>query len=63
MTGIPDDFTGVGAVLDLMCKISRIKPEASQMYWMIGERRENGSLDLTINDDSTFYQFNILSHK
>ena len=51
LAGIPDDYVEVGMDLDLNCTISRIKPAAAEMYWMIGERKENGSVDATLNGD------------
>ena len=62
LTGIPDDYVEVGTDLQLMCTVSRIKPEAAEMFWMIGERRENGSLTITTNDDGTFSETNVVIH-
>ena len=62
LVGITDDHVEVGTDLNLRCTISRLKPEASQMYWMIGEHRENGSVVSTNNGDSTFSQLNILRY-
>ena len=64
LTGIPRDYVEVGTDLDLNYTINRMKPESAEMYWMVGERKENGSVDLTTgNDDGTFSQSNILQYK
>ena len=60
LTGIPDDYVQVGLELNLTCAISRIKPEAAEMYWIIGGRTKNGSLTVNTNSDGTFSQSNIL---
>ena len=64
LTGIPDDYVQVGTDLELTCTISRIKPEAVEMYWMIGERRQNSTDEQTnSNGDGTFNQTNSLPYK
>ena len=40
LAGITDDYIEVGTDLDLMCTISRIKPAAAEMYWVIGGQRQ-----------------------
>ena len=63
LTGIPNDYVEVGTDLHPTCTVSRIKPEASEMYWLVGRNRENGSLEQTNNDDGTFNQSNAFSYK
>ena len=64
LTGIPDDYVEVGVDLNLTCAINRIRPEATGMYWMIGERVQN-STDEQTNDnvDETFSHSNSLQYK
>ena len=63
LTGISDGHVAVGTDQYLTCTISRIKPAAAEMYWMIGERRHNGSLTRTLNDDGiTWRQSNTLQY-
>ena len=62
LLGITDDLIEVGTDLNLTCTISRIKPEASQMYWMMGDRREDGSLVSTNNSDGTLSQSDIFPY-
>ena len=57
MTGITGNFVEVGTDLELTCTISRIRPEATEMYWMIGDQRDNGSdVQADPNGDGTFRQ-------
>ena len=64
LRGIPNDYVGVGTVRDLACTAERIKPEAADIYWMIGDQRENGSLWASqTNSDGTLIQFNTLSYR
>ena len=63
LTGITDNYAEVGTVRGLTCTVDRIKPEASEFYWMIGDRREDGSLQpSTTNTDGTFLQTNQLQY-
>ena len=39
LTGIPDDYVEVSTDLELTCTLSRIKPEADEMYWIVGGLR------------------------
>ena len=65
LTGITGDYVEVGTDLELTCTVSRIRPEAAQMYWKIGERIDNGSDIRTEpnDDDGTFSQSKALSYK
>ena len=62
LTGIPDDYVEVGTDLELSCTIARMKPEAAQMYWVIGGLRENGLLTVNSNSDGTFRETNVIIH-
>ena len=62
MTGITEDYIEVGTDLDLTCTVSRIKPQAAEMYWVIDGVREDGSLTVTTNDDGTFRETNVIVH-
>ena len=64
LTGISDDNVEVCTDLDLNCTINRIKPEATEMFWIVGERRENGSDEQTTNNaDGTLSQSKKLLYK
>ena len=64
LTGISDDYVEVGTDLDLNCTINRIKPEATEMFWIVSERRENGSDEQTTsNSDGTLSQTKKLLYK
>ena len=63
LTGITVDYVAVGTVLNLVCLVTRIKPEAVEFYWMIGDQRENGDLQpLSTNVDGSFLQTNELQY-
>ena len=62
MEGISDEIVKVGTTLSLSCTINRIKPEEAEMYWMVNERKENGTITSTTNDDGTFNQRNVLQY-
>ena len=64
MTGITDSHVEVGTDLELTCTISRIRPEATEMYWMIGGQRDSGSdVRTDPNGDGTFRQSKTLLYK
>ena len=45
-----------GTRLELNCSVTRIKPEATDIYWTLGEQRYNGTVNTTLNNDGTFSQ-------
>ena len=57
MIGISNDYVHVGTDLELTCAISRIKPAAAEIYYMIDGTRYNGSdVETVWNDDGTLSQ-------
>ncbi len=55
--GLSGDHDRVGKELDLTCTVSRIKPEAMEMYWTIRGNRVDGFPSVVVaNGDGTHKQ-------
>ena len=60
MSGVPDILES-GTTAELTCTVRRIRPEASDMFWIIGGRRIDGSVHSSLNQNATsLKQYNII---
>ena len=62
MSGLPDVIPD-GSRLTLTCYVLRIKPEATDIYWLYDGVRNDGSLSNRSNTDGTSSQSNSLQLK
>ena len=51
ISGLPDVLVS-GTTVELTCYVSRIKPEASEMFWIIAGQRMNGTVYTSLHEDA-----------
>ena len=61
MKGITDKVEETGETLTLTCTVNRIRPKATDFYWLVDGSRENGTLQ-TERNSGGFKQTNTLEY-
>ena len=51
ISGLPDLLVS-GTTVELNCSVPRIKPETSEMFWVIDGQRINGTIYTSLNQDA-----------
>ena len=58
ISGLPDILES-GTTVELTCTVRRIKPEASEMFWIIDGQRIDGTIHTSLNQDiASLKQYN-----
>ena len=61
ISGLPDILES-GTTVKLTCTVQRIRPEASEMFWIIDGRRIDGTIYTSLNQDiASLKQYNTIS--